>query len=155
MPREYKAGRPLKSTNGYIRIWQPQHPLAFKDGTVLMHRKIWFDNYGEIPKGYHIHHKNKDKTDNRIDNLELVTSSQHQVKHTQTGMIIKNQFGTHTVKPLEERISYKTKRKLEYRECKNCGADYNNKRIDAVYCSKRCQIANWKHNKKLSAFPPS
>ena len=37
--------------------------------TILVHRKIWIENFGEIPKGCIIHHKNGNKKDNRIENL--------------------------------------------------------------------------------------
>ena len=37
-----------------------------------LHRQIWFDNFGKIPDGYSIHHKNGDARDNRIENLELI-----------------------------------------------------------------------------------
>ena len=43
----------------------------------LMHRYVWEFYNGKIPKGYELHHKNKDKTDNRISNLELYTKSEH------------------------------------------------------------------------------
>lgn len=39
---------------------------------ILMHRKIWEDNFGPIPKGASIHHKDEDRTNNDIDNLECL-----------------------------------------------------------------------------------
>ena len=34
-----------------------------------------------LPAGYCVHHRNRDKTDNRIDNLELMTLSAHMKLH--------------------------------------------------------------------------
>lgn len=47
----------------------------------ILHRRIWIDNFGAIPDGMEIHHKNGDWTDNTTDNLELTTRSVHQRNH--------------------------------------------------------------------------
>jgi len=43
----------------------------------LMHRIVWEFYKGKIPPGYDIHHKNHNKSDNRIGNLELYSKSDH------------------------------------------------------------------------------
>ena len=45
------------------------------------HRRVWVEHYGEIPKGYIVHHINGNKTDNRIDNLEIMTRKEHCLLH--------------------------------------------------------------------------
>jgi hypothetical protein len=44
---------------------------------IRAHRFVWIHNYGQIPEGCHIHHKNEDKSDNSIENLELMARSAH------------------------------------------------------------------------------
>lgn len=56
---------------------------------VYEHRYIWEQNYGEIPKGYHIHHINGNKLDNRIENLALISQKEHCYYHS-----IKNKLGS-------------------------------------------------------------
>lgn len=46
-----------------------------------MHRYVWEKHFGEIPKGYDIHHKDHNRTNNDISNLELLTKSEHASKY--------------------------------------------------------------------------
>ena len=46
-----------------------------------LHRFIWEYYNSEIPAGYDIHHKNHNKEDNEIENLELILSKDHQKLH--------------------------------------------------------------------------
>ena len=42
-----------------------------------VHRFVWEQFMSDIPKGYQINHINEDKTDNRLENLELVTQKEN------------------------------------------------------------------------------
>jgi hypothetical protein len=48
---------------------------------VVLHRYVWEKNFGEIPKGYDIHHIDWDKTNNKIENLELICHKEHSRKY--------------------------------------------------------------------------
>ena len=48
---------------------------------IRMHQYVWACEKGEIPKGYHVHHKDGDKSNNDISNLELLTANEHSQKH--------------------------------------------------------------------------
>lgn len=52
------------------------------DGTrfhALAHRLVWRHFVGKIPAGLTINHKNGNKKDNRLENLELATYSEQQI----------------------------------------------------------------------------
>ena len=48
---------------------------------ILVHRLIWEEQFGTIPEGIDIHHKDGNKQNNKIENLELLTRKEHKNKH--------------------------------------------------------------------------
>jgi hypothetical protein len=51
--------------------------MDYKKQTNRGYRKIYESVYGPIPKGCDIHHKDKDHTNNNIENLQCVTLQEH------------------------------------------------------------------------------
>lgn len=72
-----------KSTDrGYNLIYKPDHPQCNNRKYIRENRLIWEENNKAMLLPWIIvHHKNGIKTDNRIDNLELMTRSQHMKHH--------------------------------------------------------------------------
>lgn len=67
---------------GYKLILKKGHPLADKNGYILEHRYIMCEHLGRIlGKDEIVHHKNGIKNDNRIENLEIMTNSEHTISH--------------------------------------------------------------------------
>lgn len=73
-------------THGYILVYAPDNPAADHTGYVLEHRLVMENHIGRclIPNEI-VHHLNGDKTDNRVENLKLVTRSEHAKIHKKLG----------------------------------------------------------------------
>lgn len=48
---------------------------------IRAHRWVWSNHYGMIPPTYQIHHKDENKSNNSIENLELIDRSIHMKLH--------------------------------------------------------------------------
>lgn len=68
---------------GYaLRIKQWDHPNVNRFGHVPVHVLVMTEHLGRgMQPSEHIHHKNHDKLDNRLENLEVLTPSEHSKRH--------------------------------------------------------------------------
>lgn len=89
--------------------------------TISLHRFLWMYLNGEISEGYDIHHKDFDKDNNSIDNLQILTKDEHNKIH----------------------LSHKLKKAPEKKTkfiCKICGNEYEAvNRGNNNYCSQMCK----------------
>ena len=73
---------PVQEFNGvkYYRKPPGYYKGNGRDGK-YMHRVVWAFHHGPIPAGCHIHHRDGDRSNNDIANLECVAASKHVGKH--------------------------------------------------------------------------
>jgi hypothetical protein len=73
-------GRPvLKNQQGYLTVYEPTHPFAHKhNGRMLEHRLVMEQKVGRLLRtSEHVNHINHIRDDNRPENLEIMTATDH------------------------------------------------------------------------------
>ncbi|BDH62132.1 hypothetical protein MTP04_22620 [Lysinibacillus sp. PLM2] len=71
-----KGGRFIDK-DGYVQIWKPDHPNCRSAGYLHEHRFVMSEYLGRpLLKGENVHHINGNRSDNRLENLELWTTNQ-------------------------------------------------------------------------------
>lgn len=79
-----KGGFGKKRLNkmGYIEVYLPTHPMSWKRGRILEHRLVMSKKIGRnLLDTEHVHHINGIKNDNRVENLIILTSAEHNSHH--------------------------------------------------------------------------
>ena len=75
---------------GYMKIFDPQNPMADKRGEVYEHRLVMSQVLDRsLEKWEHVHHKDGNRANNSPNNLELVNSQQN---HSLTDMITRIKY---------------------------------------------------------------
>lgn len=137
-PDRSERGRRVRP-DGYIDLWEPDHPLARRDGYVFEHRKVAWQHGILTDPDDHVHHRNGDKQDNRPSNLEALDLVSH--AHAHVGDLVANQHGVWRVGE-GVTLSYQKRRSARKDwECAVCGKDISHLRLDAKYCGAKCRMA--------------
>lgn len=80
-PRTYRQIRP----DGYVWVWAPDHPNAYRSGRIAEHRLVASGIIGRpLRPTEDVHHRNGDPADNRPENLEIVEHGAHSRLHRET-----------------------------------------------------------------------
>lgn len=77
----FHNGRPvLKWSTGYLFLYEPDHPKAYRNGWVAEHRYVMEQELGRyLATDEHVHHVNGIKDDNRLSNLRVLDAQQHRL----------------------------------------------------------------------------
>lgn len=69
---------------GYVRVKAPpEYPgKVYASGWCLEHHLVWWQHTGElVAPGMHIHHRDRDPTNNAFANLVVLSSAAHAAEH--------------------------------------------------------------------------
>ena len=90
----WRGGRFI-DPEGYVLIKRPDHPAARLSGYVLEHRLVMEAHLGRLLTPHEIvHHKNSNKSDNRLENLEILDGQSTHMKIERTGRKFPRKNGT-------------------------------------------------------------
>lgn len=77
----FKTGRYV-TQQGYILVLKHDHPNKTKEGYMMEHRLVMEQHLGRyLTSEEEVHHINGIKSDNRIENLQLISPSDHMKLH--------------------------------------------------------------------------
>jgi ribosomal protein L40E len=68
--------------DGYIKTYAPDHPWPRRGGYIFEHVRLMELAIGRRMRVEEVvHHINENRQDNRLDNLEIMTTSNHSIHH--------------------------------------------------------------------------
>jgi len=120
-----------------------------------LHRVVWRQYRGKIPKGHHVHHVDGDPSNNRMGNLKLVTPAEHRRIHGPTTTEVSaearsaaaewhgSEEGLQWHREQHEKRCRKSLHKKERRRCAVCDKSFW-ARVHGRgrFCSLNCRMAN-------------
>ena len=74
-------GATYRASDGYVSVKMPGHAHAKSNEWALEHIVVWEEANGPLSDGWVVHHKNGVKDDNRLENLEAMSRSDHASHH--------------------------------------------------------------------------
>lgn len=102
--------------------------VQYSDGEIKMityQKYVYESKFGKLPEGYVVHHKDENKNNYDINNLEVKSNSQHAKEHGQKGGELKIKF----VCPMCKRPAEKNFNDVEANRKKG---------KDGPFCSRTC-----------------
>lgn len=137
------------------RYYQPNGTYLAK-GFKSLHQQIYIDHFGEIPDGFHVHHKDHGADNNDISNLELVEKGKHALLHyherVKSGELpdkLKKWRSSKKGRETLRKNAYKMHKRTPVRKfsCVYCGSVVKTKHQTQKFCNKH---KKYKGRKKVN-----
>ena len=129
-PREPRVGKYGMSVSWRGRVYSKMPRGYYRNKHVgLLHRNIYETHVGIIPHGFHVHHKNHNPEDNRVENLVALSHADHHALHERVGFDVFDGTITSGV-------------------CIECGGETETVRLTpSDYCSHRCYMRKYRRDR--------
>lgn len=102
-----------------------------------LHRAVWVHHHGPIPEGHHIHHRNHDRSNNQVGNLEAIKAGEHLEAHKRAWNRTPEAKRLH--RALGLRNVHRTHANIKTFVCVECGKPYEKADCGTnKYCSLGC-----------------
>lgn len=132
-----------------------------------LHREVWKFYNGDIPKGFHVHHIDEDRTNNQIENLELLEGKEHLLQHA--GTESRRENGRRAIKMAIEKAPEWHKSKEGYKwhsehgkkiwenrkphtfKCDMCGKEFESMTMTMTgrhFCHPNCKAKHLRRRRK-------
>ena len=133
---------------------------------VFLHRYVYETERGPIPDGWHVHHKDENRQNNSIENLECLSPEDHRAEHEPWGGDRERMLShLERVRPLTKAWHSSPEGLAKHREigakswdgfvgeqlcCKQCGTQFVAKTLGSrdKFCSNACKSA-WRRAEGL------
>ena len=138
--------------------------ISTTEPRIRAHVWVWKYYNGEIPKGYHIHHIDHNKSNNKIENLKMICASSHLSLHMlEEDSKKRSRENAEKIRPLtkiwhasKEGIEWHKKHGREVWEnrkpfniiCKECNKSSLTKTFHQEFCSNACK-SKWRRKSKI------
>jgi len=148
-----------RSDRAYFRRHERGKPI-------YLHRYVWEQTNGPIPKKHHIHHKDENTGNNSLENLELATGAAHLSKHMRDRYesapeVFEQRLVAARLAAPEWHASPEGRawhsehgkrvaanKTFHACKCKVCGADFESKTPTAGMCSAKCRAKDRRNSGK-------
>ncbi len=141
----------------------------FKCHRWYMHQDVWKFHNGTIPKGFHVHHKDGNRWNNELSNLELKEANKHLSEHVKKRFAENPEFvkqfyakgieaakqwhkspeGIEWHRKHAEKCKFGQKRDWGVANCLQCGKEFNKNTSHAKFCHPNCKAKNLRERRKL------
>ena len=147
-----------ESKNRSHTIYFQPHVHARRKGVQSLHVEIWKAAHGPLPEGMEVHHKDGNPDNNDLDNLDLISRSEHARLHARErarsperlaqlkrasqspARLAWMQSAEGKAKMRENARKSMSRLPLLTRNCDFCGVEYRYKLARSRFCSDRCAL---------------